>query len=397
MKSILLSVCLTFCILQNTFAQVVPLELAEESRIPNGINSPFLYYVPQMSFIGEDLYVATPTGLYKRDVFGDAKWKKVSVTDTLVVDFEVRGDTLAVLTRDSLYLSTDCCKSYTTIPLNTFIGEDPYDDRKLYHVEFHPNDANSIYVAYRGISYSTDFGKTWEQLSFDKIPVGSYTYSSSPTNILFNPNDPTHLVTYGNYPYFNSSDVLQSCDSGEHWSRTYYDGGVSEIHNVAFHPTDKNKMIVCGLEVFLKQEQQGQLLDNLYKPESKYPQLVAYLFDAVYDSRNPNILYGADMPTNGSKCIVILRSVDGGLTWEKFYTIECENLDYALKLAIKDNILAIYSYASGIYLLDVDAVEASIVSTKIETTTSYYDLSGRKVAHPTRGFYIKDGRKVKIN
>jgi hypothetical protein len=28
-----------------------------------------------------------------------------------------------------------------------------------------------------------------------------------------------------------------------------------------------------------------------------------------------------------------------------------------------------------------------------ETVTPYYDLMGRPVAHPTRGIYIKDGRK----
>ena len=33
---------------------------------------------------------------------------------------------------------------------------------------------------------------------------------------------------------------------------------------------------------------------------------------------------------------------------------------------------------------------------KPTTATPYYDLQGRKVAHPTRGIYIKDGRKVVI-
>ena len=28
--------------------------------------------------------------------------------------------------------------------------------------------------------------------------------------------------------------------------------------------------------------------------------------------------------------------------------------------------------------------------------TPYYDLIGREVAHPTRGIYIKDGKKVVI-
>ena len=31
---------------------------------------------------------------------------------------------------------------------------------------------------------------------------------------------------------------------------------------------------------------------------------------------------------------------------------------------------------------------------KVQFTDSYYDLQGRPVAAPTRGIYIKDGRKV---
>ena len=37
---------------------------------------------------------------------------------------------------------------------------------------------------------------------------------------------------------------------------------------------------------------------------------------------------------------------------------------------------------------------ASLKSNK--TATPYYDLQGRKVAHPTRGIYVKDGKKVVI-
>ena len=33
---------------------------------------------------------------------------------------------------------------------------------------------------------------------------------------------------------------------------------------------------------------------------------------------------------------------------------------------------------------------------KSATDVPYYDLTGRKVARPTRGIYIKDGRKVII-
>ena len=277
------------CFTQGMMAQLTSLGLVEESNIPSGINRPYLYYVPQMQFVGDGLYVATPEGLYIKDVSNKAEeWSKLPVTDTLVVDFAVRGDTLAVLTREMLHLSTDRGMTYTTIPLEVFVGEDTDGSQKLYHVTFHPHDAQRIYVAYRGVSYSSDFGKTWEKLPFDKIPVGTSTYSSGPADILFNPNDPTHLVTYGNYSFFNSSDVLQSCDGGVSWSRSYYNGGVSEIYNVAFHPTDKNKMIVCGSETYLMQEQQGQRLENVYKPDSKYYEVLVNLFDDMFSLLQSN-------------------------------------------------------------------------------------------------------------
>ena len=63
---------------------------------------------------------------------------------------------------------------------------------------------------------------------------------------------------------------------------------------------------------------------------------------------------------------------------------------------MKDNLLAIYSYAKGIYLLDVDAVSSISSITSDAALTPYYDLQGRPVAAPTRGVYIKDGKKVVI-
>ena len=396
MKARLLSVCFMFCIMiQSITAQVSSLGLIEESNIPLGTNSPFLYHIPQMRFVGDRLYVATPKGLYTKDISDSGKWDKLPVTDNLVVDFAVNGDTLAVLTPDVLYLSTDCGKTYATTSLDIFVDENTGSNKKLYHVTFHPHNSQRIYVAYGGVSCSSDFGKTWEKLP-DRIDVNGEGMSYAPVGVLFNPNDPTNLIAYANTPAFNSSALFYSCDEGTSWSLAYYDGGVSEIHNVAFHPNDKNKMIVCGVNTYLMQEQQGQRLENVYKQGSKYyPQLLVHLFDVVYDTRNPNILYGADMSTMNDKNIVILHSVDGGLTWKEFYSIECEKNDHALRLAIHDNVLAVYSYANGIYLLDVDAVGTSVSSiVDDESESAYYDLMGRKVTHPTRGIYIKEGRKV---
>ena len=64
---------------------------------------------------------------------------------------------------------------------------------------------------------------------------------------------------------------------------------------------------------------------------------------------------------------------------------------------LKDNILALYTSANGIYLLDVDAVDTSIPAIENETSAApYYDLQGRPVVNTMRGIYIKDGKKVII-
>lgn len=405
MKAKLLTICVVLCLTQNMMAQHISLGLANESNIhkavlEQGINKPFFNYIPQIDFIGDELYVATPRGLYAKDVFDiSSEWSRLPVTDTLVVDFEARGDTISVLTRDTLYLSNDCGKNYSTMPLESFIGASPYDSRKLYHVGFHPNDAQRIYVAYQGASYSSDFGKTWQELP-DRIEMSGTGMSFAPSEILFNPTDPTNIIAYSNIAAYNGSYLFYSCDAGSNWSTSFFGGVVSEIYRVAFHPTDKNKLVVCGLGIYMIQEQQGQRLENIYKPDDKYhSDLLVNLYDVIYDTRNPDILYGADMVSIEDKNIVILRSTDGGLSWKDFYTIECKDHDYATRLAIKDNLLALYTSANGIYLLDVDAVDTSIPAMKNEEmiTTPYYDLQGRPVESPTRGIYIKDGKKIAVD
>ena len=69
-------------------------------------------------------------------------------------------------------------------------------------------------------------------------------------------------------------------------------------------------------------------------------------------------------------------------------------------MCMKDNLLIIYTFwDKKVYQLDVDAVETSISAIKDAPSaiTPYYDLMGRPVAHPTRGIYIKDGKKIAVD
>ena len=68
------------------------------------------------------------------------------------------------------------------------------------------------------------------------------------------------------------------------------------------------------------------------------------------------------------------------------------------------NVVNVYSRSIDQYGNASDWVMKKITLTSIDTITTpdapdtpYYDLQGRKVAHPTRGIYIKDGKKVILN
>ena len=62
-------------------------------------------------------------------------------------------------------------------------------------------------------------------------------------------------------------------------------------------------------------------------------------------------------------------------------------------LCVHDNGIALYQSPDGCYKEGGTSVKEFLVDGPV---VPYYDLMGRPVAHPTRGIYIKDGRKVVI-
>lgn len=121
------------------------------------------------------------------------------------------------------------------------------------------------------------------------------------------------------------------------------------------------------------------------------------LNNITYDSRNPEVIYGADLTAEHETTpkVRILRSTDGGFSWDTFYAFESQDGCTVQSICIDGGQLAICVSTAGIYLLDVDAVETSIAGIKNnKASSSCYDLMGRPIANPTRGIYIKDGRKV---
>ena len=373
---------------QGMMAQLTSLGLVEESELAskwNSIRKGSLDYVPKFSFVEDNLYAATPTGLYRSKCTSLGEWEKLPFTDELVIDFDVHGDTLIALSRKELFISTDNGKTFKSISEAEMVGESGYFFTGLAAL---PSDADVIYVTNESrLAISYDCGSQWT------LAEGVHL-----RNIYHNPLVENSLVGF-------SRDLSGSCyyyystDGGYQWNdceHVYVElGNVSEIYDVAFHPTRAGRIIASGLGRYSISDDNGATWTHISEP--KYYQPIILTTDVEYDKRTPDIVYATDWTSKSSKTLCILRSTDGGYTWETFYNIENPS-GHALSISMKDNLLAIYSYGKGIYLLDVDAVDAAVAPVvNDKDATPYYDLMGRPVAHPTRGIYIMDGKKVLVD
>ena len=279
------------------------------------------------------------------------------------------------------FISTDNGKTFKTIPKTDMVGE---STKPFTGLAVLPSDARVIYVTNEScLAISYDCGLQWtlaEDVHLRKI--------------YHNPLVENSLVGF-------SRDLSDNChyhystDGGYQWSdcKHIYEqlGNISEIYDAAFHPTKVGRIIASGLSRYSISDDSGATWTHLAEP--KHYQPIIFTTDVEYDKRNPDIVYATDLTSNSTKTLCIFRSTDGGYTWETFYKIDNPN-GHALSISIKDNLLAIYSYAKGIYLLDVDEVASISPVTSDAALIPYYDLQGRPVAAPTRGVYIKDGRKV---
>lgn len=355
MKQKVIYLLAMLCFAQTMMAQLTSLGLVEESNAKARVTG-YSNYIPEISFVGDYLYVGTPKGVYRNLYKSGAEWEKLSLTDELVLDFEVRGDTLIVLTCNQLLCSWDGGETVIQHPIASIIGEGSSD--VLQGMGVHPHDATHIFVGtnWSGLWRTRDGGSQWEVIQEN----GNYEFLD---RIYFNPYDNNKLFGVYNWKLTDYVSFHHSTDGGSHWSSVKgdYSEGIAEAYNVAFHPTNENRMVACGLNIYALSDDAGASWNAVRVPnpnrDSQYWPLAAHISDAVYDTRNPEILYGADWRAAGAGATTVCYSIDGGYTWEIFFSDTIASKGHVLSLDMKDNILALYTYGNGIYLLDVDAVE----------------------------------------
>ena len=383
---------------QSMMAQLISLGLVEESNIENKKNEirRGFYFIPEITFVGNNmLYAGTPTGLYRCNISNlDAvEWEKLPITDDIIEDFEIRGDTVIVLSRKELLLSVDGgMTAQRRFSDTVFLDDVNYAQREICNVAVYPGNAKRFYVAHQTnyLSYTDDFGENWTRVTGTGL-----------TDLFYSPHNHNRLVGYRFTKPITSAGAYISNDGGLNWMYARDETqDHTDMYRIAFHPTDSNRLALCGNGSYALSFDGGASWQGILRQVGIWEYSVAYLIDVIYDPRNPDTLYGAQLYSDFFKenldTMKVIRSTDGGLTWNEFFVEPMANKGNLLRMDIKDNLLALYTSANGIYLLDVDAVASISPITSEAVLTPYYDLQGRPVAAPTRGIYIKDGKKVII-
>ena len=90
MKRRVFSLCLTLIAVQGLMAQLTSLGVIEDSVLAEE------HY--KMIFGGNSLYASSSRGLYQYELNESTnEWRKLEFTDSTILDFEVRGDTIVAL------------------------------------------------------------------------------------------------------------------------------------------------------------------------------------------------------------------------------------------------------------------------------------------------------------
>jgi hypothetical protein len=219
----------------------------------------------------------------------------------------------------------------------------------VYEIKFHPANSNDIYAAYADIHglRSTDHGASWQILPNNQNSIYDYAFDSTDANTVFMVNGSQHDWPFRDLSLVGNGGVYRSTNKGSSWQR------------LTPNNTDYNR------------------------------QYLSLGYDA---SRNH--LYA------GSHSDGISRSLDGGVTWEKFNTGLPEVLSarsYAMDLVIPQiEVLSngnVYALVTGVRpalsaaeVAQLGIPKNELITDKSSGATLYYSW----INHNSTGIYLLD-------
>jgi photosystem II stability/assembly factor-like uncharacterized protein len=317
-------------------------------------------YWPRTQIIDNFLYVPTINGIYRKDLtaLNTGNWELYAFEGMPVRDFIKNEDTIMAATaiftdKNVLLLSTDDGLTYTDYTHKYFMELDVEDRCTILRLAQNPQNHGIIMALHEGntgVSLSADFGVNW---SLSSNFIGGY----QDRFIGFNPNDVSN-VFYTGETEFEESYIKATYDNGATWT-TVESVRSHCTHGIAFHPFDKNIMVAYGEGRISKSVNQGMT----WTTGESVP---LYVYKAVYDPDNPDVLYASGDIHGDSDILYIYRSTDGGESWHLFYEEKIENSDGILDIHLHNGKLIIYTLVNGVYYLDLGTTGINQVEHEIQ-------------------------------
>ena len=214
-------------------------------------------------------------------------------------------------------------------------------------------------------------------------------------------NSSCGTVTIGGVVYQSDDDYIgqhalyflkgNGDGTGKYWT-TYYD---RETNLLASEGTQVFKAALSGIELTLTpiSDRVVNSLQGVILKSSSDHFLLATRTGVSSDSYDGNVLTGTMTtitnpgPANNYNCYVLNKGDEG----VGFYKLSDTGTIGAHKAYLKYN--GVVGGAREFFGFDEATGLKDVIGQKEEGSGDYYDLQGRKVAQPSKGLYIKDGKK----
>ncbi|MBM96604.1 MAG: hypothetical protein CMI09_12265 [Oceanospirillaceae bacterium] len=284
-------------------------------------------FSPWDSTLLEHSPVALNVGWY------DAGYYTVGINQLNSQQFGGSGNFFAHATEDGGTHWKDLTNEYQGVSPNAPAGNDPWSTGGLnvtsvYDIKFHPANNSDIYAAYADIHgvRSTDHGATWQILPNDQNSIYDFAFDPADANTVFMVNGSQHDFPFRDLSLVGAGGVYKSTNKGSNWQR------------LTPNNADYNR------------------------------QYLSIGYDASRDH-----IYA------GSHSDGISRSLDGGVTWEKFNTglpAVKPGTSYAMDLVIPQiEVLAngnVYALVTGVRpeLTAAEVTQLNIPQNELITDTS---------------------------
>lgn len=308
--------------------------------------------VNEMQISGATLYVATTTGLFKKQIGDKSNFFSLGFTDKNVEAIQVLDDGQILVSLfdksgaelPALYRTDNDGETWTPVGSN-FGGNNP---EPVFDLTIHPDDENVLYATgFSVVAKSADQGVTWDPV------YGSWSgFATGVSVVVVNPHATSEIWAGGQGAIENGFLIRSKNESDwDTWNDLVDNPTV--VKEITFADSNKDQVFVGFEGALLKTTDGGDSWQTLIESEQN-----RFYFGICLQQGNPNRIYaGGWLKTPDPQPLALSVSSNGGQTWEEF---EFPNETYGgiLEMQMKSDgdtdMLFLGLDKGGVYQIDLD-------------------------------------------